>query len=149
LTIRGPFAIALLVVVFLSLAANLVVAGFVVSRFGPPPGRGGGDIERIVAIGIRAFPPEIQKAIMDGSRDKRDAMKAKLDAVKDARQRMFDAMRANPFDPAALDTAYTDLRTRTTELQEIGQQIVSEAVANASPEVRAQIRPPPPRGPFP
>lgn len=147
MTIRGPFAVALLVVVFLSLAANLVVAGFVVSRFGPPPGRGGGDIERIVAIGIRAFPPEIQKAIVDGSKAKRDEMKTLIDSVKDARQRMFEAMRADPFDPAALEAAYADLRQKTSVLQEAGQQIVLDAVANASPEVRSRIRPP--RGPFP
>ncbi len=146
MTIRGPLAIALLVVVFLSLAANLIVAGFIVSRVAGPP-RPDGEIERIVAIGIRAFPPEIQKAIGDGSRDKRDEMKVKLDAVKDARRAMFDAMRADPFDPAALDAAYANLRAKTTDLQEIGQEIVADALTKAPADVRARIRPP--RGPFP
>jgi hypothetical protein len=145
LTIRGPLLIVLAAVLLLSLAANLVVAGFTFSRFGPRPG--GGDIERIVAIGIRAFPPEIQKAIVDGSKAKRDEMKTLIDSVKDARQRMFEAMRADPFDPAALEAAYADLRQKTSVLQEAGQQIVLDAVANASPEVRSRIRPP--RGPFP
>jgi uncharacterized membrane protein len=145
LTIRGPFAIGLIVVVFLSLAANLVVAGFVVTRFiGPRPG---GDIERIVAIGIRAFPPEIRDAIMKQADSKRGEMRARLDDIQAARQRMFEAMRATPFDRAALEAAYADVRTRTNELQQAGQEIMLDAVANASPAVRSQIRPP--RGPFP
>ena len=145
MTIRGPLAIALIVVVFLSLAANLVVAGFVVSRFAGP--RPGGDIERIVAIGIRAFPPEIRDAIEAATQAKRDEMRARLDAVQDARLRMFEAMRANPFDEAALRAAYADVRDKTAALQAAGQDIVFDAVINAPPDVRARIRPP--RGPFP
>jgi hypothetical protein len=61
--------------------------------------------------------------------------------------RMFEAMRADPFDPATLDAAFADLRMTTTELQQAGQQIVADAVAEAPPDVRARIRPP--RGPFP
>lgn len=144
MTVRGPLLIALAAVLLVSLAGNLVVAGFTFSRFGPRPGS---DIERIVAIGIRAFPPEIQKAIVDGSKARRDEMRARFDDVRDARQRMFEAMRADPFDPAALETAYADVRQKTNVLQEAGQQIVLDAVANASPEVRSRIRPP--RGPFP
>ena len=145
MTIRGPLAIGLIVIVFLSLAANLVVAGFVVSRFAGP--RPGGDIERIVAIGIRAFPPQIRDDIEAATQVKRDEMRARLDSVQDARQRMFDAMRADPFDGAALQAAYADLRAKTNDLQQAGQDIVFDAVAKASPEVRSRIRPP--RGPFP
>lgn len=146
MTIRGPLAIGLIVIVFVSLAANLVVAGFVVSRFAGPPRRGG-EIERIVAIGIRAFPPELQKAIVDGSKAQQDEMRARLDEVKEARKRMFDAMRADPFDAAALESAYADLRDKTNVLQQAGQEIVLDAIAKATPEVRSRIRPP--RGPFP
>jgi hypothetical protein len=60
---------------------------------------------------------------------------------------MFDTMRAVPFDPAALEQAYADMRARTTELQQIGQEIMLDAVEHASPDVRAQIRPLPMRGP--
>jgi hypothetical protein len=60
---------------------------------------------------------------------------------------MFEAMRADPFDPAALQAAYADLRARTGELQQIGQQIVADALAAAPADVRSRIRPP--RGPFP
>lgn len=145
MTIRGPLAIVLLVALVVSVAANLTIAGFAFARFAGP--RPGGEIERIVAIGIRAFPPELQKAIADGSKAKRDEMKAKLDAVQDARRAMFAAMRADPFDAAALNAAYTDLRAKTADLQQIGQQIVADAVEHAPPDIRSRIRPP--RGPFP
>ena len=142
---RGPLLIVLGAVLLLSLAANLVVAGFTFSRIAGP--RPGGDIERIVAIGIRAFPPEIQKAISEGARAKRDEIRARFDDVRNARQRMFEAMRADPFDPAALEAAYSDVRAKTNELQAAGQEILAEAVAKAPPDVRKRIRPP--RGPFP
>jgi len=145
MTIGKPWAIAILALLFLSLAANLVIAGFTVARVAGP--RPGGEIERIVAIGIRAFPPPIQRAIQEGARDRRDEMRGRLDAVQDARMRMFEAMRAEPFDPAALDAAFADVRANTNELQRVGQEIVSEAVANAPADVRGRIRPP--RGPFP
>ena len=60
---------------------------------------------------------------------------------------MFEAMRADPFDRAALDAAFADVRTETNDVQTIGQEIVAAAIADASPQVRARIRPP--RGPFP
>ena len=146
MTIRGPLAITLFAALILSVAVNLVVAGFVVARLhGPlPPGS---EVERIVSMGTRGFPPEIQKAIADGATAKRDEIRQRLDDVQVARRQMFDAMRAVPFDPAALDAAYANLRDKTAALQEAGQQIVSQAVASAPADVRARIRPPPRGGP--
>ena len=145
MTLRGPLAIALIAALVLSVAINLTVAGFVFSRFAGP--RPGGEVERIVAMGIRAFPKEIQQAIAEGSKAKRDELKAKLDLVQEARRKMFDAMRADPFDPAALDAAYADVRAKTSDLQTAGQAIVTDAIAKAPADVRKRIGPP--RGPFP
>ena len=147
MTIRGPFAVTLLVVMFVSLAANLLIAGFTVSRFSRFHPGGAGEIDRIVALGIRAFPPEIQGDIRNQVRAHRGEFRAGLDAVRTARQRMFAAMRADPFSRGALDAAFADVRSTTNEVQTIGQTIVADAIANAPPDVRARIRPP--RGPFP
>ncbi len=147
MTIRGPFAVTLLVVLFVSLAANLIIAGFVVARVaGPRPG-GIGEIDRIVALGIRAFPPEIQGDIRDQVRAHRNEFRAGLDAVQVARQQMFAAMRADPFDRAALDQAFATVRSTTNTVQAVGQSIVADAIAHAPADVRARIRPQ--RGPFP
>lgn len=147
MTIGRPWAIALLTLLFLSVASNLLVAGFVISRFGPPRPPRDSMIERIVAIGIRAFPPPIQDRIEKGSRDHREELRARLGAVQEARLKMFEAMRADPFDQPALDQAFADFRARTSELQQAGQTIVGGAVAGEPYEVRVEIKPP--RGPFP
>jgi hypothetical protein len=148
-TIRGPLAIVLLIALLLSIAVNLTVAGFAFGRFSGfrPGGGGGGEIDRLVQFGVRAFPSEIQNSIMDGAKKRNEEIRTKLDAVQAARRQMFAAMRADPFDPAALEQAYADMRARSTELQQIGQEIMLDAVENASPDVRAKIKPPGGRGP--
>lgn len=145
MTIRGPFAVTLLVVLFVSVAANLLIAGFVAARVAGP--RPGGEIERIVAMGIRAFPREIRQGVESRVRSGRDEFRAKLDEIRDAHERMFAAMRAEPFDRAGLEAAFADVREKTNALQAAGQELVADAVAEAPPEVRGRIRPP--RGPFP
>jgi uncharacterized membrane protein len=146
MTIGKRWAIAIFAILFLSLGANLVVAGFSAARFAGPHGPPN-FIERIVAIGIRAFPPAIQRTIEQDARERREEMRALIDAVQDSRMRMFAAMRADPFDAAALDAAFAELRSRTTELQKAGQDIVGRAVAGAPADVRIKIRMN--RGPFP
>jgi len=146
MTLGKRWAIAIFAVLFLSVAANLVIAGFAASRFGGPP-RHPDLIERIVAIGIRAFPPAIRSGIQLRSEARREELRVLIDSVQDSRMRMVDAMRANPFDAAALEAAFADMRVRVTDLQAAGQIIVGEAVAAAPADARAQIRLG--RGPFP
>ena len=137
MTIGGRFGTALLLILGLSLAANFVVAGFIAARFaGPSPP---GEIERVVAIGMRAFPKELREAIDRRVRQERDQLRRHYDALRDARQRMIAAMRSEPFDPVALEAAYADVRDQTIELQAIGQNMVAEALAQASPQTRRKI----------
>ena len=140
MTIRGPFAVALAVLLFVSLAANFVVAGFTLARIAGP--RPPSDIERIFAIGLRDFPPEIRQAIGERVSAGRDQLRARINAIEAARQRMFEAMRAQPFDSAALEAAFADLRAETVALQQAGQGVVAAAIADAPPEMRRNIRPP-------
>jgi hypothetical protein len=148
MTIRGPFAVTLLVVLFVSLAANLVVAGFSVARFsgGRPPGFGG-DLDRLVTLGIGAFPPEIQDNIRQKVQEERPKFRDYLMGLRQTRQKMFDAMRAADFNRQALDDAFAELRGELNGMQVIGQSIVADAVQAAPPAARQKIRPP--RGPFP
>jgi hypothetical protein len=145
MTISRPWAIALFAVLFLSVAANLVVAGFAASRFQGPPGSR--FVERIVAIGIRAFPPPLQEDIQRRAEVEREELMRRVRAVQEARATMIEAMRADPFDAEALDAAFAEVRQRVVEMQEAGQRIVGEAIAIAPPDQRMQIRLR--RGPFP
>ena len=147
MTIGKPWAIALFAVLFLSVAANLVIAGFAASRFQGPPRGGPGFIERIVAIGIRAFPPPIQQDLQRRAEAERDELMRRVEAVQAARMQMIEAMRADPFDAGALDASFAELRQRVAELQQAGQAIVGEAIAIAPPDERMKIRLR--RGPFP
>jgi len=141
MTIRGPFAVTLLVLVFLSLAANLLIAGFAVGRVAGPRSPGG-DIERLVTMGMRDFPPEIRRAVSERARSNRSEFRAKVNDVEAARRRMFEAMRAEPLDRKALEAAFADLRQKTNDLQLAGQELVAGALADAPPDVRRHIRPP-------
>jgi hypothetical protein len=144
-TLRGPFAAFILLLLFVSLAANFLVAGFIVARVNTPAPTA--DVERVVASAVRAFPPEIQRIIADTSKADRPVLRARLDAVNKARQQMFEAMRAQPFNQTALDAAFADYRASTVALQKAGQDLVARAIAQAPPDVRRKIKPP--QGPQP
>jgi uncharacterized membrane protein len=136
--IRGPFAAALLAVLFLSLAANVMIAGFALGRVvGPRPS----DFDRMLAMGMRGFPPEIRRAVSDKARDGRNQFRKQLDDIQKARQRLYDAMRAEPLDRVALEQAFADLRRKTDTLQQSGQELVAGAVVDAPPDVRRHIAP--------
>ncbi len=140
MTIRKRWAILLFTALVVSIGLNLAIAGFTAARIWgdprPPP------IGGIVAIGIRSFPPEIQQVIRAKSEERRPEIRTRLDAVDAAREQMFEALRADPFDEAILSAAFAALRDRTVELQMIGQEMVAEAVADAPAAVRAEIKPP-------
>ena len=137
MTIRGRLAGIVIAVLALSLAANLLIAGFVAARFvglSEPTA-----MERIVMLGIKTFPPEIRRAILAEALSDRSELRTALSAFREARQKLFQTMRAEPFDPAALDAAFAEVRAQTDTLQNAGQKIIGEAVKAASPEARAQI----------
>jgi hypothetical protein len=141
MSIRGPFAIALLVVLVLSLAANFVVIGFVVSRVGEFRLTG---IQRIVALGVKNYPSEIRQAIMEEAAINAAALGAALADFNAARQRAFIAMRAEPFDPSRLDAEFADVREKTEVLQRLGHEVIAKAIAAATPDARARIKLPKP-----
>jgi hypothetical protein len=144
-TIRGPLAWVVAAVLLISLAVNVLIAGVVLGHLhGPPAGE---DFEHIVGMIARPYPPEIQRGIMDSARADRDELRQKFDAMRETRRKAFEAARADPFDPAALDAANAAVRAATDAMQQAVQRIETEAIANAPADVRQKIRPP--HGPFP
>jgi len=140
MTLRGPLAIIVLILLVASLAVNFLIGGFVAARFGGF-GEGAG-IERIVSLGTRAFPQSLRQEIRDGFRERRGDFREAFRDMRQARMRMFEAMSAEPFDRAALDAALADVRAKTARLQELGQDITADVVEKASPAERAEIKPP-------
>ena len=145
MTIRGPLAWILAIVLLLSLAINVLIAGFVVGRLHGGPD--GDDIQHIIGMIVRPYPPEIRRAVMDEALAHREDLLGKLNAMRAARRAAFDATRAEPFDPAKLDAAYANMRAAAEAVQEAIQRIETDAIARAPAAARQQIQPP--HGPFP
>jgi hypothetical protein len=140
MTIRGPFAFILLALLIVSLAANFLVLGFAAARH-----RGfdeAGAIDRIVALGARAFPRELRGEIGVQLGRHRGELGAALRDLGQARREMFRQMAAEPLDRAALDAAFADVRAKTDRLQRLGQELVADVLVDAPAEERARIRPP-------
>jgi len=144
MTLRGPFAAVLLLLLFVSLAANFLVAGFVVARLNAPSQNATADVDRVVANAVRGFPQEIQRAIADTTKANRPQLRTRLDAVQKARQDLFEAMRAQPFNQPRLESAFADYRVAVAALQQAGEDVMTQAIAQAPPDVRRKIKPPPP-----
>ena len=141
MTIRTPLAVFLAAILIVSLAANLLVLGFAAARLGQF--RQGDMLERVIALGTHNFPREIRREITEGLARERAELRAALDDLQEARRRMFDIMAAEPFDRAALEAAFAEIRAKTEILQQRGQALLGDAVEHASPEARAEIKPPP------
>lgn len=140
MTIRGPFAYALVAILIVSLAANLLILGFAASRY-----RGADEasaIERIVALGVRAFPREMRSEINDQFGHHRSELRGAFRDVREARRHVFSAMTAEPFSRANLDAAFAEVRSETDKLQRLGQELVGDVVEAETPALRAKIRPP-------
>lgn len=141
MTIRTPLAIFLAALLIVSLAANFLVLGFAAARYGQF--RQGDILERVIALGARSFPADIRREITASLARERPELRAALQDVQEARRRMFELMRTEPFDRAALDAAFADVRAKTEALQERGQALLGDAIEQASPEARSEIEPPP------
>lgn len=143
MTVRGPFAIILAILLVVSLAANFIVLGFAAAQYGT---RGsGGDaasIERIVTLGARAFPRDLRRQIKQELDSHRGEMRTAVRDLGSARRDMFRIMAAEQLDQQALSAAFIEVREKTDELQRLGQELIADVLEDASPESRAKIRPP-------
>jgi uncharacterized membrane protein len=138
MTIRTPAAIFLAALLIVSLAANFLILGFAAGRYGQF--RQGDFLERMIALGVRSFPAEIRREITTSLVRERPELGAALQTLQEARRRMFEIMMTEPFDRAALDAAFADVRAKTEALQERGQNLLGDAVEQSSPEARSEIR---------
>lgn len=132
---RSSLVLGVLVV---SLLINLFIAGFVLTRWAfweHEPWLG-----RIYAIAAVGHPPQVIREKMDVELRADDgSIRGAIDSVRDARREVRSAMRADPFDAAALDKAYADLRARSTDLQTAVHRATARAIAASPTEERAKI----------
>src|SRR5262245_19256918 len=139
MTLSRPLAIVLGLVLLLSLAANFFIIGFAAARIADF--RGTSAVERIVSLGIRPYPPEIKRVILAEALSEGTGLRAALADFRMARQKLFAAMKTEPFDRASLAAAFDEVHAKTDALQAIGKRVLTEAIAAASPAARAAIKP--------
>ena len=101
--------VILAVCLLVSVSLNLFAAGaFVALR----------SLDRSFGLGalMQTYPPSVRREVRQRVLADRAAMRAVIADLREARQRMFDEMRAEPLDPDALTRAMADVRAKTTAL---------------------------------
>ena len=144
MTLTGRPAIAALVVLALSLMVNCVLIGFLVARSTERPRPA--PAERISVVGTRLLPPPLRAEVSDRLKSDAPSLKAAVASVRQARQALVAAMRAEPYDRAAVAAALATLRQRIDALSELGDAAILDTLDDAAPELRAKIGPQPRRG---
>ena len=119
----------------LSLAGNLFLGGIVAARWinRPEPGVGPAQGPQLA---LRGVPREYRKAIEDALAAKRPEITTALEATRQARNKIREALSAEPFNAAVLQTAYATLR----ESSMIAQQKYNEATVEAAAKLPAEVR---------
>ncbi len=142
MTLGGRTAIAVLVALALSLVVNFGLAGFLVARALPDRGRPS-PAERLSSLGPRALPPPLREAVAERLRPDAPELRDAFRAVREARQQVFVAMRADPYDRATVEAALATLRARTDAVATLGEGAVLDVLDGAPADQRARIGAPP------
>ena len=125
----------------LSLALNLFLAGTMVAWHmrPPPPPPPGPWFERMIQRMSGDLSPA-DRDILQASYQSRKGELDRMDReVQAARERVGAAMRAQPYDPAALEQAMAEARDVREPVVEIVEQAIVEAAAKMSPEGRMKL----------
>jgi len=136
---RRTVIVVLAVCLALSLSVNLFAAGalFAMRWFHSPGGA-------VMAAAMQAYPPDLRREIGRKLFQDRAELRAAGQQLRDARQRMFALMRADPIDHDALAAAMAEVRAKTTALQAMLQKLVAESLESVPPSERQKIEAPRP-----
>lgn len=93
-------------------------------------------------VAMSAYPPSLRRAIRQKLVADRRELRAAVTGLREARLRMFTAMRADTLDREALDQAMAEVRVKTTTLQALLQRAFAEVLEEAPLAERQKIEPP-------
>ena len=128
MTFTGRTGTALLTALIVSVCVNLLLAGVMVGGRWHGPGPWWKDIpEEARPVMKQAF--EAHKAEFDARRD----------AVRQARQKVADILKADPIDQSALDQSLAELSQQSQSIRELVNTMMVEVAKQLSPELRAQM----------
>ena len=135
--IKGRWAWAVLIVMFLSLGVNFFMLGFLV--------RGGSPWMHIlrnappIAGMLEDFPPDLRRTIGRQLRQDREAIRASVDAIRSKRQEIAAAFRAPVVDVNEVRGLMREVRELTVKLQERAQETLLTTVNRLPAAERARI----------
>ena len=144
----GSLSRRMRILVIASLALNVFGIGAIAADAIMSRGHGGlfGDCRPPRFTGLPS-PRELREALPEDDHAKLNALmeanraqfRQRLDALFAARQQVADAIRAEPFDRAKLETAFAALREREAAMATGTQDWLATFVAQLEPESRAKV----------
>ncbi len=89
---------------------------------------------------IREALPESAQPVVEGIFDAhRQDMRRRIGELRETRRAVAAAIRAEPFDPAALGAALAELREREADVASAAHEAVAELAAKLDPEARDRL----------
>jgi Spy/CpxP family protein refolding chaperone len=128
MTFTGRKGTALLVALIVSVCINLLLAGVMVGgrwHHGGP--------------WWREVPAEAQPVMKQVFESHKAEFDAHREAVRQARQKVAQILKADPIDQAALDQAMADLTQQSQAIRQLGNTMMVEVAKQLSPELRAEL----------
>ena len=126
-----------------SLAVNVLVLGVIGGALlkGPPPPPGGKD--RIRDLSFGPFAGALEQADRDALRldfmARSDGGQSLRDGLRRDMEAVLHALRATPFDPAALEAALAAQGARFSDQMGLGRQLLRDRIVALTPEARLRF----------
>jgi Spy/CpxP family protein refolding chaperone len=128
MTFTGRTGTALLAALIVSLCVNLLLGGVMI----------GGRLHHD-GPWWRSVPEEAQPIMRQVFESHKAEFDAHRDAVRQARQKVADLLKAEPIDQAALDQAMAELSEQSQSIRQLGNTMMVEVAKQLSPDLRAQV----------
>ena len=128
-------------VLFLSIAANVFLAGIVLGRQSAQPAAATARAERLMnaAKGFQALAPETRQKVKAAVKADLPQLKALRDDIRERRMAVRTILSQETYDKAELEQAFADLYKSVDALQLHGQQLVLQVADSMTPEERVNL----------
>ena len=141
MTISGSKAKWLVGLGILSLCLNLFLVGMMAGGrmhgFGPHgPGGWRGPFGPDMMAGLEGMPPDVKELVKQKFETDRPKFEAARNAIKEAKEKLATAAAADPYDQAAMDAAFEEMRQAMQNMALTAHQTISEIL----PQVPAKVR---------
>ncbi|MEZ5832148.1 MAG: periplasmic heavy metal sensor [Dongiaceae bacterium] len=137
MTVTGRTGTALVIGAIVSVCLNLLLAGVMIGgHWHGGPGRHGpfGEGPFWTRLPDEARP--IVKGVFESHKAEFDAHRKQ---VQDAKQKVAEALKADPIDQAQLDQALSELMQQSQAMQEFGHQVMVDIARKLPPDLRREM----------